>query len=423
MSSDLENIVGPVPGSRSRDLAGKLHTYEARGVTYVSDDFPIFWESAHGALVTDVDGNRYIDLTSAFGVASAGHTNPHVREAIVAQSERLVHGLGDVHPSRLRLELLETLARVAPGDLSVSFLCSSGSEAVDFALKTAFLKVRRASILAFEGSYHGLTSSALSVTGMERFRTPFSPFTRSDVFFAPFPAPIHNLEMVFRAQRIGTVIVEPIQGRAGVVVPPRGWLASLRALCNLYGAVLIFDEIYTGFGRTGTMFACEAEDAQPDLMCMGKAIANGMPLAAVVGTRAVMDAWQPSEGEALHTSTYLGNPLACAAALANIAAIEADGLVARARTLGAQLGQRLQQLRTQYPMISKVRGRGMLWGLHMPSPELAFGLAKAALALGTIVLPSGVRGDVITLAPPLSIGEGQLTRALDLLERALHQIQ
>ena len=187
--------------------------------------------------------------------------------------------------------------------------------------------------------------------------------------------------------------------------------------------MLIFDEIYTGFGRTGKMFACESEDALPDLLCVGKAIANGMPLAAVIGTRKAMDAWQPSGGESLHTSTYLGNPLACAAALANIAAIEDDGLVARAHTLGALLGKKLRELRGMFPMIAQVRGRGMLWGLQLPSTELTFALTKAALRAGIIVLPSGVRGDVITLAPPLTISEGQLMRAIDLLERALQQIQ
>lgn len=419
MSDDLEAIRTSVPGPRSRELAGALRTHESRGVTFLSDDFPIFWESAHGALVTDVDGNRFIDLTSAFGVATAGHTNARVRSAIETQARRLVHGLGDVHPSRLRVELLETLARLAPADLEVTFLCSSGSEAVDFALKTAYLRVRRPSILAFTGSYHGLSGSALSVTGIERFREPFTPFVRSDVFFAPFPAPLHNLEMVFRAQRIGTVIVEPIQGRAGIVLPPRGWLAGVRALCDLYGAVLIFDEIYTGFGRTGTLFACEYEGVVPDLLCTGKAIANGVPLAAVIGKRKVMDAWEPSRGEALHTSTYLGNPLACAAALANIAEIVDGGLVERAKSLGELLGKRLRRLRDEYPVLRDVRGRGMLWGLQLSGAEAAFDVTKAALRLGAIVLPSGVSGDVITLAPPLVIGEGQLMRAVDLLERAL----
>jgi 4-aminobutyrate aminotransferase-like enzyme len=423
VSEELEHVAGPVPGPRSRELAERLRTYESRGVTYLSDDFPIFWESAHGALVTDVDGNRYIDLTSAFGVATLGHTHPRVVEAIGAQSRRLVHGLGDVHPTRVRADLLAALARLAPGDLSKGFLCSSGSEAVDFALKTAFLKVRRPAILAFHGSYHGLGGGALSVTGIERFRAPFAPFVRSDVTFVPFPAPLHSLEMVFFRQRIGTVVVEPIQGRAGVVVPPRGWLPGLRALCDRYGAVLIFDEIYTGFGRTGAMFACEHEGVVPDLLCVGKAIASGVPLAAVVGTPAVMDAWEPSGGEALHTSTYLGNPLACAAALATLSALEREGIVARAAELGVRLGRRLAALREKSPQIAEVRGRGMLWALQLPSAAAAFALTKAALRLGVIVLPTGVHGDAIALSPSIAIGEGQLMHAVDLLEQALERLR
>jgi len=410
-----------IPGPRSRELAERLRAHESRGVTFLADDFPIFWESAEGALVTDVDGNQFIDLTSAFGVATAGHTNPHVHDAIVAQSAKLVHGLGDVHPSRVRVELLEKLAALAPGELSVSFLCNSGSEAIDFALKTAYLRNKRPGILAFTGAYHGLTSSALAVTGIEKFREPFAPFVRGDVRFGPFPTPLHTMEMEFRAWKIGTVIVEPIQGRAGVIVPPRGWLAGVRALCDLYGATLIFDEIYTGFGRTGKMFACEYEGVVPDLMCVGKAIANGVPLAAVIGTRKAMDAWEPSRGEALHTSTYLGNPLACAAALANIAQIEELGLVERAARVGAKLGARLRELPERTPLVSAVRGRGMLWGITLPSPELTFAITKAALRLGTIVLPSGVRGDVITLAPPVTIDEGQLMHAVDLLEEAIQK--
>jgi 4-aminobutyrate aminotransferase-like enzyme len=410
-----------IPGPRSRELAERLRKHESRGVTFLSEDFPIFWESAHDALVTDVDGNEYIDLTSAFGVATAGHTNPRVGDAIAAQSKQLVHGLGDVHPSRMRVELLEKLASIAPGDLSVSYLCNSGSEAVDFALKTAFLRNKRPAVLAFTGGYHGLTSSALSVTGIDKFREPFAPFIRGDVRFAPFPTPLHTLEMEFRGYRTGTVIVEPIQGRAGVIVPPRGWLAGLRALCDLYGATLIFDEIYTGFGRTGKMFALDYEDVVPDLLCVGKAIANGVPLAAVIGTRKAMDAWEASSGEALHTSTYLGNPLACAAALANIKEIEERELVQRAASLGAKLGARLRDLPERTPLVSAIRGRGMLWGVQLPSPELTFAVTKEALRLGTIVLPSGVRGDVITLAPPVTIDEGQLMHAVDLLEQAIQK--
>lgn len=419
MSEELESIRGDVPGPRSRDLAQALKRYESRGVTYVAHDFPIFWETAHGALVTDVDGNRFIDLTSAFGVAVLGHTNPEVVRAIGSQSERLIHGLGDVHPSRVRVELLEKLAMLAPGDLEKSFLCSSGSEAVDFALKTAYLHAKRTGIVAFTGSYHGLASSALSVTGIERFREPFAPFVRDGVTFAPFgdtDAVEHALH-----QGAGTVIVEPIQGRAGVIVPPQGWLRELRRLCEEHGAVLIFDEIYTGFGRTGAMFACEHEAVVPDLLCVGKAIAGGVPLAAVIGKSAVMDAWEASRGEALHTSTYLGNPLACAAALANLAEIERRGIPAKAAQMGKSLGTRLLPWRDKRAVVD-VRGKGMLWAIELENAAQSVRVTKEALRRGTIVLPSGVAGNCLTIAPPVTIGEGQLMRAVDLLEAAMHDV-
>jgi 4-aminobutyrate aminotransferase-like enzyme len=419
MSEELESLRSEVPGRRSRALAEDLRKYESRGVTYVAHDFPIFWESARGALVTDVDGNRFIDLTSAFGVATVGHTSDAVADAIAAQSRQLVHGLGDVHPSRVRVELLAKLAALAPGGLEKSFLCSSGSEAVDFALKTAYLHTKRHGIVAFEGSYHGLASSALSVTGIDRFRAPFAPFVRDGVTFAAFG----SLDTVEHAlhEGAGTVIVEPIQGRAGVVIPPQGWLRDLRALCDSRGAVLIFDEIYTGFGRTGAMFACEHDAVVPDLLCLGKALAGGVPLAGVIGTSDIMNAWEPSRGEALHTSTYLGNPLACAAALANLHEIEERRIPSKAAQLGSKLHARLEPLRA-LRCVADVRGKGMLWAIELDNAERTVAVTKEALRRGTIVLPSGVDGNCLTIAPPVTIGEGQLMRAVDLLEAAFHTV-
>lgn len=431
VGGDLEELVGEVPGPRSRELAELLRTYESRGVTYLADDFPIFWESAEGALVTDVDGNRYLDLTSAFGVATLGHTNPYVAAAIEDQAVRLIHGLGDLHPSEVRVEYLEALAAIAPRGLRKIYLCSSGSEAVDFALKTAYLRSGKPGILAFEGSYHGLASSALSVTGLERFRAPFAPFLGEHVRFVLFPRASEGesgaarslaaVRRTFEKEPIGTLIVEPIQGRAGVIVPPPGWLSNLRALCDEFDVVLIFDEIYTGFGRTGTMFACQVEDVRPDLLAVGKAIAGGLPLAAVIGTPEAMDAWEASRGESLHTSTYLGNPLVCAAALAVLYEMDHTDVLGRVRALGPQLGERLERLRKHAAVVA-VRGRGLLWGVEVRTAEIAFALTKAALRCGVIVLPSGVESNVITIAPPAIISENQLFRALEILERALVQI-
>ena len=217
---------------------------------------------------------------------------------------------------------------------------------------------------------------------------------------------------------IGAVIAEPLQGRAGIIVPPDGFLRDLHALCTSRGALLILDEIYTGFGRTGTLFAAEHDGVRPDILCVGKALGGGFPLSATILARRVADAWQPSHGEALHTSTYLGNPMACAAALANLDEIARLDLVARARNAEPALRRRLETLRGCAGIVD-VRGRGMLWGVEFEAASSATACVVGALQRGLILLQSGVRGQTIALAPPLVISDEQLTRALTLFESAI----
>lgn len=413
-----------IPGPRSRELIAALQRYEARGVTYVDERFPVAWERATGATVVDADGNRYTDLTSAFGVANVGHGNPAVRTAIAAQAEAMIHGMGDLHPPGVKVRLLERLAAIAPGDLSKTYLASAGAEAVEFALKTAFLRTGKPRVAAYRGAYHGLSLGALGVIGIEKFRTPFSPLVAQTATFVEYPrtdaeTALAALRALFERDRsLGALIIEPIEGRAGVLVPPPGYLRGLRELCDAFDVVLIFDEIYTGFARTGTMFACEAEGVVPDIMCVGKALACGVPLSAAIGRPHVVDAWAPSSGEALHTSTYLGNPLGCAASLAVIGEIERLGLVERSKTLGAQLGARLAELR-RYRAVRDVRGRGMLWGVEFDEAGFLIELVHRALRAGLILLPSGVAGNVLTIAPPLVIEEDELWDAIDRLERLI----
>ena len=422
--SDLERLVTEIPGPRSRALAERLRARESRGVTFLSDDFPTFWASAAGATVTDVDGNRYIDLTAAFGVAATGHANPAVARAIAEQSARLPHGMGDVHPSDVKAALVERLAALVPQPGAKVFLCTSGSESVEFALKTALLATGRPNALAFAGAYHGLAHGALEVTGIEKFRAPFRAQLRNATRFVPFPdrREPESLARALGAVRdalrddasLGAVVVEPIQGRAGVVVPPQGFLRGLRAACDAHGALLVVDEIYTGFGRTGALFAFEHDGITPDLLCVGKALAGGFPLAATIGTGAAMDAWQPSAGEALHTSTYLGNPMGCAAALANLAEIERLGIPRRARVLGERIAARVPAL-ARRPAVVDVRGRGALWGVACRDGSVAGASVVAALRRGVIVLQSGIHGETLTIAPPIVISDAQLDRALDIL--------
>jgi 4-aminobutyrate aminotransferase-like enzyme len=430
MSDMFESIVTLVPGPRSRALAAELARYEAPGVTFLGEEYPVFWESASGALVTDVDGNRYLDLTSAFGVAATGHTNPRVTSAVADQAQRLMHGMGDVHPTELRTRLLARLAKLAPGDLRKSYLATTGAEAVEFALKTALLATGKPRVLAYHGAYHGLSLGALEVVGIDKFRAPFAPLVPARATFLPYPGAGATVDGAIGAVRtalghdpdIGAVILEPIQGRGGVIVPPAGFLRALRALCDERGLLLILDEIYTGFGRTGAMFACEHEGVVPDLLCVGKALGGGVPLSATIGTARVMDAWPVSAGEALHTSTFLGNPLACAAALANLDELERLDAIGRVRAREAALGARLRAL-TSSPSVRDVRGTGFLWAVEFAHAALANRVVVRGLAHGVILLQSGATGTSITVAPPLTIEDDQLSRALDVFERTVRDTE
>lgn len=439
----LPRITSPVPGERSRALARRLASVESRNITRMEPEPPPFWVEARGANVRDADGNVYIDLTAGFGVAAAGHAPPAVVRAISRQAARLSHGLGDVYPPAIKVELLERLARITPGDLSVAILGSSGAEGVEAALKTALLATGRAGIIAFEGAYHGLTLGALAVTGRDEFKRPFRPWLLPGVHALPFPdagtaEPDADLaralgrvrDTVEEAERggapIGAVLVEPILGRGGIIVPPRGFLAGLRDICDGEHIVLILDEIYTGLGRTGRWFACDEEAVVPDLLVVGKALTGTLPLSAAVGRPRLMEAWPPSAGEAIHTSTFLGNPIACAAALAQLDVIEQEGLVERANTEGRWLRDRLEAWRGRFPAVAGVRGRGLLLGVALadpesgaPSPDLAGRVVSGALARGVILLTEGPEGSVLAFTPPLDIPRELLEHALAVLEEEL----
>jgi 4-aminobutyrate aminotransferase-like enzyme len=415
IAGELEEIRTAVPGPRSRELTPALRSFESRNVTFVDRDFPIFWESASGANVTDVDGNRYIDLTGAFGVANTGHSNPYVAAAIHDQAVRLMHGMGDVHPTEVKVRLLETLARITPGDLGKTFLASTGAEAVEAALKTAMLATGKSAFAAYRGAYHGLSLGTLAVSGIEKFRAPFAKFVPQQTLFLDYPAPLDAVkrELAGRSD-LAALIVEPVQGRGGCIVPPAGYLWGLREICDSLGMLLVFDEIYTGFGRTGTLFACEHDGAVPDIMCIGKAMANGFPISAAIARPSIMDVWPESPGEALHTSTYLGNPMACAAALANLGEIERMQLPQRARELGLALDSRLDALRSNVK-VAEVRGRGLMWGIELSETKTAERIVKDALKAGVILLQAGPHGNVISITPPLVITEQQLFRAIEII--------
>ncbi len=441
---ELGRVRGPVPGPASRALAGRLAAVESRNITHITERGPIFWTAARGANVLDADDNVYVDLTAGFAVAAAGHANARVAEAVAAQAAVLAHGLGDVYPPEPKVRLLERLAALAPGDLEVTILGSAGAEAVEAALKTAVLATGRPGVLAFTGGYHGLTYGALACTWRAEFRAPFAEQLNPGVRFAPYPyayrwpgtgdvaaaALAAARRLVQEAESspapIGCLLVEPIQGRGGIVVPPDGFLAGLRRLADECRLVLVFDEIYCGLGRTGRWFACEHEGVVPDVLLVGKALTGALPLSAAIGTRRLMDAWPPSPGEAMHTSTFLGNPVSCAAALAQLSEIEERGLVARAAELGARLRARLDTWLGRYPAVGEVRGRGLMQGVELvrpggrePAGELAVRLVDATLRRGVLLLTEGRDANVLAFTPPLVITEAQLDFAVDVLEAEL----
>jgi 4-aminobutyrate aminotransferase-like enzyme len=433
-----------------------LRAYESRNVTFIEPDgsWPIVWERAKGVHVWDADGKRYLDLTAAFGVAATGHANPPVVRAGQAQMAKLLHAMGDVHPHGLKAQLARGLSRItferwqAKAEVigqrnsfatGKTIFCNSGFEAVEAALKTALLATGKPGVIAFEGAYHGLGYGALNVTHRAHFRGPFLSQFREFGHFAPFPktcagrpdatmqAVEEQLRHLFQRERIGAILVEPVQVRGGVNIPPKSFLPLLRQLCDEYQALLILDEIYTGFGRTGKWFACEHFGTVPDLICLGKALTGGFPLSACVGRADLMDvAWPPSSGEAIHTSTFLGHPVGCAMALAQIREIQTRKLVQRSAALGKLLLCCLSSIAHRSSSLKCAsRGLGLLAGVEVrsansaPATSAVLHAVKALLRRGFIFLPEGEQANVISFTPPLTISAKQLRAAVDALAAVL----
>jgi 4-aminobutyrate aminotransferase-like enzyme len=443
-----------------------LRAYESRNITFIEPDgsWPIVWERARGVHVWDAGGKKYLDLTAAFGVAAAGHANPRVVKAGQAQMAKLLHAMGDVHPHALKAQLARELSRVtferwsqspnrstvepsspAPVQRGKTIFCNSGFEAVEAALKTAMLATGKPGIIAFAGAYHGLGYGALNATHRKEFRAPFRDQLRRFGHFVRFPTesavsarresdPHHaqlrkieqHVRRLFRRERIGAILVEPIQARGGINIPPTRFLPLLRRVCDEHGALLILDEIYTGFGRTGKWFACEHSGIAPDIICLGKALTGGFPLSACVGRADLMDAaWPPSNGEAIHTSTFLGHPVGCAMALAQIGEIERRKLIQRSAELGGVL-LRLLQVEIPNPQFQvATRGLGLLAGMELrlrdgsPATPMTLEVIRTMLHRGFILLPEGEHSNVIGFSPPLTITEAQLENATAALAKTL----
>ena len=429
--ADLPLIKAKPPGPESRRLAVELREVESRNVTFVGTDSPIFLSSGAGANLQDVDGNVYIDLSAAFAVAAVGHSNPQVVAAIAKQAARLLHGMGDVYPTEEKVELARELCAVAPGNGEKRvYFGVTGADAVEAAIKTAMMATGKPGVICFEGAYHGLSYGALEVTDRDHFRAPFAKQLGGFSRRLPYPDETTSQESIAAIERvladrdssgIGALLVEPIQGRGGDRPAPLSWLRAVRELCREDGPLLILDEVYSGFGRTGRWFACEHAGIAPDLLCVGKGMASGFPISACIGRKEVMDSWPPSSGEAIHTSTFLGSPTGCAAALASIKELRERKLIERAASFGTLIDELLTDLMRSAPSkVTAVRGRGMMWGIQCTSAEVALAAATQALTKGVIVLTSGRLSDVIALSPPLVISEEQLRHAIGVLAMCLN---
>ena len=424
--------------AQSRHVLKLLRAFESQNVTFIAADgsWPIVWDHARGNYVWDVDGRRYVDLTAAFGVAAAGHANGRVVRAAKAQMAKLMHAMGDVHPHALKAELARELSRITferwqRGQRGKTIFCNSGFEAVESALKTALLATGKRGVVSFAGGYHGLGYGALAVTHRELFRAPFLSQLPTFGKFLPYPTTrpqfssvVREIRKAFRAHAIGAVLVEPVQGRGGINVPVPEFLPFLRDVCDRNGSLLIVDEVFTGFGRTGRWFGCEHFGVTPDIICLGKALTGGFPLSACVGEAELMDtAWPPSQGEALHTSTFLGHPVGCAMALANIAELRSKNLVRTSERLGSYLLQRLQSLRGSNLSLSP-RGLGLMAGVELrkrdgaPATGDVWQIINDMLRRGFIMLPEGEHGNVLSFTPPLTITR----QLLDAVVRNLSEV-
>ena len=423
---------------KNKDLMARRQAALPRGV---GQSHEVFIARGENAEVWDVQGKRYVDFAGGIAVLNTGHRHPAIIAAVKAQLDLYTHTCFQVLAYEPYVELAERINAMAPGDFAKKTLfLTTGSEAVENAIKIARSFTKRAAVIAFTSGYHGRTLLTLGLTGkVAPYKTGFGPFP-AEIFHAQFPDALHgvsvddsiaSIEMIFKndveASRVAAIIVEPVQGEGGFNVAPPEFLQRLRALCDQHGILMIADEIQTGAGRTGTWFAMEQSGVAPDMITMAKSMAGGFPISAVVGRAEVMDA--PAPGGL--GGTYAGSPLSCAAALAVLEVFEKENLLARSRQLGAYLVANLKALAAQNPCIADVRGLGAMVAIELckggdlkhPDADMAKRLCAEATQRGLILLSCGTYGNVIRILVPLTASDAIVDEGLAIIKASLAAAQ
>ena len=434
MSVKTELVKTELPGPKSREWLAKKEKYVPRAISSLT---PAIIVEGEGAMVRDLDGNEFIDFTGGWGCLVVGHAHPRVVAAVKDQAERFLHTDFSAMMYAPFIELAEKLCQLAPGEApKKATFFNSGAEAVENAVKIARAYTKRKAVVVFEGAFHGRTLLTMTMTHKAKpYKAGFGPFA-SDVYRIPF-VNIYRADLPFEEverkllslvdpAEVAALVVEPIQGEGGFVVPKEGFLQFLRDLTERYGIVMVADEVQTGVGRTGKFFASERFGIEPDLITFGKSIAAGLPLSGVVGKAEIMD----SVPEGGIGGTFVGNPVACRAALEVVRIVQEEGLLERAERLGERIRERFLAMQRKYALIGDVRGVGSMMAMELvkdretkePAAEETEAVIREALRRGAIFAKAGLYGNVIRLLLSLVITDEQLEAGLDILEEALAQV-
>lgn len=427
-----------IPGPRSREILARLDAVVSSALSVY---LPVVAAEGRGATLTDVDGNTFIDFAGGVGCLNVGHAHPHVVGAVQEQAERFLHTDFTIVPYEIYVDVAERLVAAAPfaGPAKAAFF-NAGTEAVENAVKFARAYTKRPAVIAFEGAFHGRTLMSLTLTSKTHpYKAGLGPFA-PEVYRVPFPYEYRGVDTAqalaaleralvtqVAPENVAGIVVEPVQGEGGFVVAPPEFLQGLRAVCDAHGIVLVVDEVQTGFARTGRMFAIEHSGVEPDLLLVAKSVAGGLPLSGVLGKAEIMDA--PGEGGV--GGTFVGNPVALAAAAAVLDVIAEEQLAERAERIGAAVRGRMQEWQRRHPQIGDVRGLGAMLAIELvedplsktPAPELASAVAEAAAQRGLLLLKAGIHSNCIRVLCPLVITDDEVEEALgawgDALDAAL----